>query len=495
MVYALTCWRQRHMMYFAYLTIVVTINILGYYLEVTSATLEAAIIACKVAYVGIPLSGVMLFMFSLDYSDRVNFNLPFRIFLFALAPLFTIAVFAYPASTLFYESLSFSNEGLVSHLIVQPGILYYPCLIFVTLLTILALVNLVVSFFRQKRFEGIIIFLIAIFVPLFAQIYIMVFGLIDGWNPQRTALGLSIVLLAIYLAFYKQAEWQSVGRELVVQEMDDAFILLDNKGIVIDYNLSALSYFPQLKQTTTLCKLVDLWEFPQENYGVYATHEYDIEQDGATKNLHVTTSQLDANGKVTGTLVVISDNTTNNLMLQELTRRARIDELTGLNNRATFFHDSSLSFDLAMRQKETKGCALMIDIAYFKLVNDTYGHATGDEVLIFIGQLIRSRFRRTDITGRYGGEEMSVWMPSTSLQGAFQVAEELRLAVEAKFYVHGDESFNVTISTGIACLFNANPESFEDLMKKADYALYEAKNTGRNKICVYSDNTPHAIRP
>lgn len=489
LMYALTCWRQRNMMYFAYLSLAIAVNVLGYFLEVTSATLEAAIVACKVAYVGVPLTGILLFLFSIDYYQRISINRALRITLIAFAPLFTVAVFAYPWSTLFYQNLSFSTEGLVHHLVVTPGLLYYPCLIYSSIFSIFAFVNLMVGFFRQKRFEGALIFIVAICIPLFTQAYTTAFGLINGWNPQRTALTLSVVLLAIYLARYKQAEWQSVGRELAVQDMNDAFILLDNKGVVIDHNLSAESFFPEFKQRRKHYKLEDIWNFSPENYRFHAVHQFDWKQGSHVKNLKITTSPLKANGKSTGTLLLINDDTVNNKMMQELTRMARIDELTGLNNRATFFHDAALSFNLALRQAHNNGCALMMDIDFFKNINDTFGHSTGDQVLIYVGALLCSRFRHTDICGRYGGEELSVWMPATSLKGALQVAEEIRRSAEAQTFEHEGAVFSVTISIGIACMHETQPLDFEDLVKMADYALYEAKNTGRNRICVYNKET------
>lgn len=485
-VYGLSCWRQRNMRYFTYLSLAVAINVLGYFLEITAPTLEAAIVACKVAYVGVPLSGLLLFLFSLDYSDRISLNRVWRTVFFCLAPVFTLAVFLYPEVPLFYEDLSFSTEGLVPHLVVSPGPLYYPCILYASLFSILAFINLMISFVNDKRHEGAVIFVIAILLPLFSQAYTMVFGLVEGWNPQRTTLTISLVLLALYLARYKQAEWQSVGRELVVQDMEDAFILINNKGVVIDKNLAAERYFPVLKEKRRKHRISELGAFAFDEFLEYGTHHMDVEQEGTTKNLKITVEPLAAKGEKTGTLIIISDNTATSEMMQELTRMARIDELTGLKNRATFFQDATLSFGLALRQEENQGCALMMDIDYFKNINDTYGHAVGDEVLRFIGALINRRFRHTDICGRYGGEELSVWMPATTLESAVQVAEEIRSLVEAKIFEHEGAQFNVTISIGIACMRESGSDDFEDLVKKADFALYEAKHSGRNKVCVFT---------
>lgn len=489
MIYALLCWRQRNMMYFAFLVLAVFMNVLGYSLEISSTTLEAALLGCKVAYIGIPLTGFCLLLFSIDYSAQKRLPLPTRLLLLTPALIFTVSVFIYPWSNLFYLDVSFSTEGLVNHLVVTPGPLYYPCVFYVAVLTLIASVNLTVGFYRHKQFEGTVIFLIAIALPLAVQFYVMVFGLIDGWNPLRMTLALSSVLLTVYLARYKQAEWLSTGRELVVQDMKDAFILLDNRNHIIDHNSAAEELFPQLKKGGRRRRGLDaLSELPLGEFLSYGLHQADMQQQDKTMNLKIATSPLKTDEKITGTLIVIGDDTINNQMMQELTRMARIDELTGLNNRATFFHDASLSFGLAHRKEENRGCALMMDIDLFKCVNDTYGHAVGDEVLAFIGSLLLKRLRCTDISGRYGGEELCVWMPATPLEGALLVAEEIREAIARHEFTYENTTFCVTISIGVAGMDAGGTEDFEDIIKKADDALYEAKGKGRNCVRVYQSD-------
>lgn len=487
MIFALSSWHQRNMLFFALLSISAYINAMGYYLEVTSETLEAAIVASRVTSVSLPFNGVLFFLFSIGFSGQLRVNRTVRIILCSVAPVFTLTAYAYPWSTVFYQNLAFSTEGLVNHLVVTPRPLYYLCILLSSSLSLLAFANLAASFLKEKELGGGPLFVIAIVMLLCSLLYNNIYGLFDGWSPQSTALAASVALMAIYLARYKQAEWLSIGRDLVVQEMEDAFILLDNDGYVIDHNRSAECYFPELEQTGRhhRVRLADIWDFPVENYQLSAEHEHDLHDDDGTRNLKVATSLLEAGGKATGTLVVIKDDTANNQLLQELTRMARIDELTGLNNRATFFREASLSFDLARRREECSGCALMMDIDFFKRVNDAYGHATGDKVLAYIGEVLQERFRRTDICGRYGGEELCVWMPATKEAGALKVAEEIRATIEKKVFTHEDVTFSVTISIGVACMCTSEPEDFEDLLNQADAAMYEAKNTGRNRVCVY----------
>jgi diguanylate cyclase (GGDEF)-like protein len=99
--------------------------------------------------------------------------------------------------------------------------------------------------------------------------------------------------------------------------------------------------------------------------------------------------------------------------------------------------------------------------------------------------MLNRRVRRTDICGRYGGEELCVWLPSTNTEGAIKVAEDVRMSVEKMEFKANKGNFKVTISIGVASADGAEPISFEDIIKRADEALYRSKHTGRNRVSVY----------
>ena len=165
---------------------------------------------------------------------------------------------------------------------------------------------------------------------------------------------------------------------------------------------------------------------------------------------------------------------------------ATIDALTNLNNRRQF--ELRLGQEIATTKRQNNPlCAMMIDVDFFKKVNDTYGHASGDAVLKGVASIIKSALRESDIPSRYGGEEFAVLLPYTHIQEAQIVGERLRKAVESSPIPINDEnsdikSIKVTISMGLA-EFNNN-ETGEELFERADKALYEAKKGGRNRVCV-----------
>lgn len=165
----------------------------------------------------------------------------------------------------------------------------------------------------------------------------------------------------------------------------------------------------------------------------------------------------------------------------EAKRLAEIDPLTGLNNRRRLFELAKDELDTVMRNR-LELSLLMIDIDYFKNVNDTYGHDAGDIVLKQIADTIHKNLRSTDIIGRYGGEEFAVILPSTSHTSARITAEKIRKAVEVQGYqVDKHTKLKCTISIGVAS-YGDELKEIEQLVRKADELLYKAKENGRNRV-------------
>ena len=161
---------------------------------------------------------------------------------------------------------------------------------------------------------------------------------------------------------------------------------------------------------------------------------------------------------------------------------ALTDSLTGLHNRRYV----TAHLESMIRQSLEKGkslALLMIDIDFFKKVNDTHGHGAGDEVLRGVAERIKRNFREFDLPARIGGEEFVVVMPDSRLDVAVSVAERLRSKIaETPFVVSGEvETIAVTVSIGVA-LTKASGDSADDLMNRADEALYEAKGSGRDRV-------------
>lgn len=171
----------------------------------------------------------------------------------------------------------------------------------------------------------------------------------------------------------------------------------------------------------------------------------------------------------------------------ELTHRAHTDQLTGALNRHGIAHHWQHSHEGVDGQ-----VLLLIDLDNFKKVNDTYGHNVGDAVLKSIADRLHEMVRARDVTsrlGRHGGEEFLVILSGVDEEGAVVIAERIRSAVAHHHIgVSDTETINVTVSVGVHAM--VPPESFDDAVRKADKALYRAKELGRNRVCVYGVDTP-----
>lgn len=169
----------------------------------------------------------------------------------------------------------------------------------------------------------------------------------------------------------------------------------------------------------------------------------------------------------------------------ELERLANTDYLTNLYNRRRFFHEAECEFAEAMGVGKPISITL-IDLDYFKQVNDTYGHLVGDQVLVHIAKLIRMYSRVRDVAARYGGEEFILLHPAIKKENAFLVAERIRKSVEENPFLLDGKEIKVTLSAGVVdtntCTGRAR---IDDVLRLADKALYRAKDVGRNQVVVY----------
>ena len=171
------------------------------------------------------------------------------------------------------------------------------------------------------------------------------------------------------------------------------------------------------------------------------------------------------------------------------------DKLTGLYNRAFFGHFLGLELKRADRQKVPVSL-IMMDIDDFKQCNDNFGHLVGDELLRELGKIIKSSVREIDLAARYGGEEFALVLPNTDKSGAIIVAERIRKTVSEHVFLPGTGTVlpaqKICVSSGVS-VYPQEATTEEDLIRKADEMLYEAKNQGKDRVCFYPDETARSL--
>lgn len=171
---------------------------------------------------------------------------------------------------------------------------------------------------------------------------------------------------------------------------------------------------------------------------------------------------------------------------QQLEKLSNCDGLTGLFNNRHLKEILEIEFNRSYRYK-TPLCCILLDIDFFKSINDTYGHLFGDFVLKTVASVIKEGCRKSDFTGRYGGEEFVVLLPNTDLNQARLFAKKLFEAIKTTDYCDDKNQISITVSVGVS-FFHDGIEKYTDILAEADQAMYQAKNSGRDRICVFGQD-------
>lgn len=203
--------------------------------------------------------------------------------------------------------------------------------------------------------------------------------------------------------------------------------------------------------------------------------------DGSQVWIQINATPMFAHGQLTQVYSTIEDITQRARLAHELQRQATTDHLTGIANRRSLMERIASEFDRFRRHPELHCTLLALDLDHFKLVNDRWGHAAGDAVLVRVAQCMRETTRQHDVVGRSGGEEFMVLLPDTNADEAMALAERLRARIAGSPVRHADRDLAVTVSIGVSSM-QAGDLSADEVMARADRALYRAKHANRNQV-------------
>ncbi|TNC99440.1 MAG: diguanylate cyclase/phosphodiesterase with PAS/PAC sensor(s) [Gallionellaceae bacterium] len=283
----------------------------------------------------------------------------------------------------------------------------------------------------------------------------------------------------------------------MVENGNDIISIISNAGVVhfISPSVkSVLGFEPGELLGKSINELIDPNEQPKAAAALAnalahpdgeALEQYEFRmkhKDGSYRDVEMVGRNMIENPMIGGIVLNGRDITKHKRLERELERHAHIDVLTGLNNRRYFFELAEQELARSKRYGAPL-VVLMLDVDHFKLANDTYGHHVGDMVLQKLSEVCVQTLRAIDILGRIGGEEFAFLLPETLSGQALEVAERLRLAVAgATVILETGKSVHFTVSIGVAQLA-ATDTKIEDMLNRADIALYSAKSTGRDRVC------------
>lgn len=509
-------WRKRHVSGSKYMMVValsVAIYNLAYALDYSATSTAMKVYWSKWEYLGLYNLLPGLFLFVLDYFGIVQ-NIKIRnIVLLWVVPVLVV-VMAWTNQYHGWIWSGFSEIDPVTNLMIYyHGPFYAFGIIFQYILGIMLIFTLVQQWikFKQRSFRHQIeVFITAITLPFLGNIiYLTDLNPLPGmdWTPIGSFF--SVVLITLSITTFRFLDLIPVARDLVFSLIQDGIMVVDSQLRIVDWNPALTLLIPKLpiqlgKSADQIFRFLGLKNNPFENIHESINLEVELTEP-EHRILDIMVSPLTRNKAFDGWLVIFDDETerrlatralekANKTLLQKLDEIEKLqiqlkeqairDPLTGLFNRR--FFDEYFNNELIRSIRTNMPISLlMVDIDHFKSVNDRFGHDVGDQVLEMLGEILKTMFRKSDVSCRFGGEEFLILLPGLEHDQAFNRAEALRERFEQ---ASRDAEFlyaQVTISIGISN-YPLHADNTRDLFRIADRALYQAKEQGRNRVCCYS---------
>ena len=333
--------------------------------------------------------------------------------------------------------------------------------------------------------------------------------LISG-DPLVATLAISaiiLILLPLFSVNYENRFSRRLSAELVllrsnesrlrklIENAPDAFFVYNEKGHFLDVNRVACEQLGYDREELLASSIFDIGEKEEKPEQVQLIWPSLETGEGCTiRSVHVRKdgTKFPVEINITGLMdkgsrqmfALARDITETEKLKEHLSKLAMTDELTNLYNRRAFM--LTLEKELASANRYNRNLSLlMLDIDYFKKINDKYGHPVGDIALQHFAKIASKAIRSQDTLGRIGGEEFAIILPDTNVAHASTLAERIRKAVEDTSIVHNLGTIRFTVSIGISCYDENNMDS-KLLVNNADAALYAAKGAGRNQVTVYN---------
>lgn len=278
-----------------------------------------------------------------------------------------------------------------------------------------------------------------------------------------------------------------VAKDAIFHSINDGVIVLDESERLIEFNQACSKVFPQLTRSMIGRDIRKAWlevtgqTMPFTLEAAVNTQDIEIVLSNHTYQVRITELQHVNHGK--GLLLIFTDITELKELQRQLEQQAYYDELTQINNRRAFFQQCNQAYSEA-GETSSAFTVILMDIDHFKNVNDTYGHAIGDQLLVHVVKVCQSVLKKGELFARYGGEEFVLALNYYTLSEGQALANLLCNSVESQPLMTTEGAIRATISCGVA-EGTTGQETLYQLLNNADKALYAAKQAGRNRVHVY----------
>jgi diguanylate cyclase (GGDEF)-like protein/PAS domain S-box-containing protein len=496
---AVFSWRFRSASGAAYLSIqslLVAGWLLTNTLELVTTTNEATLFFARLCYVFIATVPVFWFAFALSYSGRQKWlSFPGLVFFFILPVVTNILVWTNGFHTLIWQSYEFVPVGpYLAMRVASYGVFFWVFGCYFYLLLLLGSALIVIKYFRAFRlFRQQSFWLIfGTLTPLVFNI-IYVFKLIPDFQKDYSAPAFALASLAFAVGIFRYRLFQvkQLPRETVVDYMCDGMIVLDEADRILDVNLAARNILGDVLGGAIGMPLVDylpVWNelSRQRKSNELQVNDVTILTNGTLRHYELKVNEFsNPEHDVSGQLVILHDITERVHLLNQVQQLATVDPVVGLYNRRHFMVLAQKEYENAHRYKKVLS-VILLDIDHFKQVNDTYGHSIGDQALLLIARHCQESLRVVDLPARYGGDEFIFLLPETGVEAASMAAERIRNGIQRiPVFTNNNGAIFITASLGVAGISPDEELPLEKLFERADDALYNSKQSGRNRVTIW----------
>ncbi len=478
------------------------------------AELDAKIFWMKIMYFGVLSVPTLFLVFILKITHHEDWLTARNFALLSIQPV-VMGVMAWWDIRLLFDRVDTQWAGGVMVLRMERGFGFWVNTYYSYAIILLAFLILVMGFVRANPFfkRQYLIILIGSTIPFAASIFTQTnYTALADLDMAPISFGVSSILYAYAIFRHQFMDLIPVARGRLIESMSDGVLVLDEQGRIVDINpamQNILEHEPASYLGKNASVILDQWEHNVEPLlnGTETRTELKVPQKPSSYLDLRITPLYDDDHKMNGRLMVFRDITDRKAVEKDLRRamdrlqtqlieigilqsqlreQAIRDVLTNLFNRR--YLEETLERELARATREKYPlCVIMMDLDYFKEVNDTYGHEAGDVVLKTIAETVTKQSRHGDFVCRYGGEEFVLVMPNIGIEKARERAAALHQIIDALNIPYGRFNLTTTISMGIAW-YPAHGTTKEALMRAADMAMYVAKNTGRNRVVIYDEH-------
>ena len=457
----------------------------GYALSLSSTTLEGMKFWTAVQYAGMPFSAPATLILVLQYIGLDKHLNRKTYFLYYLIPVISLVmVSTNDFHHLFYQNvyLDYLNETAIMQITAGQWYLIHGAYTFGTLA--IAFILLLINWFKSKanRTIQMSILITGVLVPIITA-FIYLLGLTPtGLDPVPIMMIFTSSLYLYAIISTKFLLVPPIVKDSIIESMGDAVVVLDQTYYVKDFNQSARQLYPHIRIGEHIASVVGLDShlLPLVKKINTKTVIAELEKGEEHKEYYQVKLSPIRNNNVSpvGITMVYMNITEQKKEQLNLTRLAYTDILTQIYNRAYVLQKAEEMFT-----SQQDMAIILFDIDYFKKINDTYGHLAGDEALKHIAALCKKSIHNEIVLGRYGGEEFILFLYNDGLNEVLTLANRLRRLIDESPLFFNGILIKLSASFGVA--IKEHHRSVEELIEAADYALYGAKNEGRNTVCLH----------